>query len=275
VKAENFAFVRDLLRRRSGIVLEESKVYLVQARLGPVVRRLELDSIDTLIEALRSRPDEEMHREVLEAMITTETSFFRDVHPFETLKDVLIPRLMQERRKSRELFFWSAACASGQEIHSLAMLLREHFPELQNWNITLLATDVSEEMLRRTREGLYSQLEVNRGVPARLLMRYFQREGLSWRLDESIRGMVSVRRINLIEDFPYLPKMDMIFLRNVLIYFDIETRKQIITRIRRQLKHDGYLFVGGAETMIGLGEDLVRESISNTSIYRPAGGREA
>jgi len=275
VKAENFTFVQELLRKRSGIVLEESKRYLVQARLGPVVRRLELHSIDELLENLRRSPEKSLHREVLEAMLTTETSFFRDVHPFETLKQVVIPRLMQARKETRELSFWSAACASGQEIHSLAMLVRENFPELQGWKLTLLASDVSQEMLDRTKEGLYSQLEINRGVPTRLLVRYFQREGLSWRLDESIRKMVEVRKVNLIEGLPYLPKMDIIFLRNVLIYFDIETRKSIIEKISRHLKSDGYLFVGGAETMIGLNDYLTRERISNTSVYRVSGGSGA
>ena len=248
MKAENFAFVRDLLRRRSGIVLEESKVYLVQARLGPVVRQLGLDSIDTLIEALRSRPDEEMHREVLEAMITTETSFFRDVHPFETLKDVLIPRLMQERRKSRELFFWSAACASGQEIHSLAMLLREHFPELQSWKLTLLATDVSEEMLGRTREGLYSQLEVNRGLPRPMLEEHFDREDVYWNLHEDVKQRVQPERMNLVGDWPRMEPVDVVFLRNVLLYFDEETRRRVLGRTRDALREDGTLFVGPTET---------------------------
>ncbi len=275
MKTENFEFVRDFLRLRAGIVLEEAKVYLVQARLGPVVRRLGLDSIDTLIEELRRSPEEELHREVLEAMVTTETSFFRDVHPFETLKSVIIPRLIRARREIRELYFWSAACASGQEIHSLAMLLRENFPELQGWKLMLLASDVSQEMLDRTKQGLYSQLEVNRGVPTRLLVRYFNREGLSWRLDESIRDMVDVRKLNLIEALPYLPKMDIIFLRNVLIYFDMETRRAIIDKISRHLKKDGCLFVGGAETMIGLNDTLTRERISNTSVYRLAGGSGA
>lgn len=275
MKTENFNFVRDFLRLRSGIVLEEAKAYLVQARLGPVVRRFGLDSVDSLIEKLRRSPEEELHREVLEAMVTTETSFFRDVHPFETLKSVIIPRLIRARRETRELHFWSAACASGQEIHSLAMLLRENFPELQGWKLMLLASDVSQEMLDRTKRGLYSQLEINRGVPTRLLVRYFNREGLSWRLDESIRSMVDVRKLNLIEALPYLPKMDIIFLRNVLIYFDMETRRAIIDKISRHLKKDGYLFVGGAETMIGLNDTLRRERISNTSVYRLAGGSGA
>lgn len=275
MKPENVAFVQNLLRKRSGIVLEQTKTYLVEARLGPVARRLGLQSIDELIDTIRRRPEKDLHQEVLEAMVTTETSFFRDVHPFETLKQVVIPRLIHSRRETRELTFWSAACASGQEIHSLAMLLRENFPELENWKLTLLASDVSEEMLHRTREGLYSQLEVNRGIPTRLLIRFFQREGLSWRLTESIRKMVEVRKVNLIEGLPYLPKMDIIFLRNVLIYFDVETRKSIIEKISRQLKSDGYLFVGGAETMIGMNESLIRERISNTSVYRITGGSEA
>lgn len=244
----------------------------MQARLTPVIRRLQVESIDELIEKLRYSPDTKLHQEVVEAMVTTETSFFRDVHPFDTLKEILIPRLIRERAGQKELNFWSAACASGQEIHSLAILLRESFPELRGWELNLYASDVSEAMVQRAREGLYSQLEVNRGVPSRLLIRYFIREGLFWRVEDSIRQMVQYRIINLNESIPFLPKMDIIFLRNVLIYFDIETRKKILNKTLRQLKTDGYLFVGGAETMIGLSDDLTRERISNTSVYRPVGG---
>jgi len=272
MKPDNFLFIRRLLKERAGLILGDSKDYLVRTRLAPTVRRLGLDDADQLIEEIRRNPSHPLREEVIEAMVTTETSFFRDVHPFETLQQVILPRLINARENEKQLRFWSAACASGQEIHSLAMLIEEFFPGLRDWKILFLASDFSRSMLKRTRDGLYSQLEVNRGIPARLLLKYFHREGLNWRILPSIRDKISVQQINLTEPLPSLPTMDIVFLRNVLIYFDVQTRHDVLAAIHRLLKPDGYLLIGGVETMIGLGEFFSREVIANTSIYRPQGG---
>lgn len=269
LRPDSFAFVRHLLRERCGVVLEDNKAYLVTARLGPVVRRLGLPSVDDLIGKLRSDPANPLHRDVVEALVTTETSFFRDVHPFETLKNEVIPSLLERRRPVRSLSLWSAACSSGQEPYSLAMLLKEHFPQLGGWSVSILGSDVSDAMVTRAMEGTFSQLEVNRGMPARMLTRYFERDGVRWKVRDEIRSLVRFRTINLVEPLPPLPRMDIIFLRNVLIYFDEPTRRSILERILRVLAPDGYLFVGGAETMIGYTDLLERERIGNTSVYRP------
>lgn len=274
LRPETFEFVRTLLRNRCGVVLEDSKEYLVVARLGPVVRRMGLESVDALVARLRSAPQTPLHREVVEALVTTETSFFRDVHPFRTLKDAVLPDLIERRRSSERLRFWSAACSSGQEPYSLAMLLREHFPQLTSWFVSILGSDVSDTMVQRAKIGAYSQLEINRGVPARFLTRYFEREGIEWRVTEPIRSMVEFRTINLVEPLPIQPRMDVIFLRNVLIYFDEATRRSILERLVRHLASDGYLFVGGAETMIGYTDLVERERIGDTSVYRPPGREE-
>lgn len=257
------------MREHAGVLLEQGKEYLVQARLGPLARRESWGSVDDLVSHLRSRPTNELHQRVAEAMVTTETSFFRDVHPFETLKEVIFPDLFERRAGSRTLRIWSAACAAGQEAYSVAMLLKEHFTELADWHVRILASDVSSTMIERAKLGSYSQLEINRGVPTHLLARHFERDGLEWKVDENIRQMVEFKQINLTRPLPPLPEMDIIFARNVLIYFDEATRREVLGRLARGLRKDGYLFVGGAETMIAYGDLFYRLQIDRTSCYRP------
>lgn len=269
MKPENFAFLRRLMRQHAGVLLEDGKEYLVVARLGPLIRSESFGSIDEFISHLRSRPTGELHRRVAEAMVTTETSFFRDVHPFETLKDVIFPDLIERRVASRTLRIWSAACAAGQEAYSIAMLLKEHFPELADWHVRIMASDVSSAMIERAKTGSYSQLEINRGVPTHLLTRHFERDGLQWQVNEDIRQMVEFKEINLARPFPPLPEMDIVFARNVIIYFDEATRREVLERLSRRLRKDGYLFVGGAETMLAYGDLFYRLQIDRTSCYRP------
>lgn len=263
-----FAYLRQLLHREAGIALDDGKEYLVQARLGPVARRLGLESVDGLVSELRRRPGSELEREVVEALVTTETSFFRDVHPFESLREVVLPELISRRRSLRTLRIWSAACSSGQEPYSIAILLRESFPELEAWDVRILASDVSRAMIERARAGRYTQLEINRGLPTALLLRYFERDGLFWRAVEPIRRMVELREINLTRPLPPLPAMDLIFLRNVLIYFGPEARRRILERVLERLAPDGYLLVGGAETLVGEADLVDRVQIGRTSYYR-------
>ncbi len=268
VSPESFRLLKDLLRRETGVVLDDGKEYLVRARLGPVARREGLGSIEKLAELVRDRPQAPLSRRVLEALMTTETSFFRDVHPFSSLKERIIPELIERRASMRILRFWSAACSTGQEAYSLAVLVREYFPHLTGWQVRILASDVSGSVLERARAGRYSQMEINRGVPTHLLVRYFRRDGLEWQVADAVREMVDFREINLAEPLPDLPPMDVVFLRNVLIYFDEPLRRTVLERVGRLLRPDGYLFVGGAETMMAYPDLFERVQMGKSSCYK-------
>jgi len=218
--------------------------------------------VDRLLEALQTEPETgDLHRLVVEAMLNCETSFFRDHYPFEAIRTSILPELIQKHAASRVLHIWCAAVASGQEAYSVAMLLREHFPETAGWHVRILATDVSGGMLERARAGRFRQVEVNRGLPASLLIKYFERDGSEWRIQESIRNMVEFSHMNLAGSWPSLPAVDLLLLRNVLIYFSSEVRATILRNVRKTLKRDGYLFVGGGETSLVLDRtfETVRE----------------
>jgi chemotaxis protein methyltransferase CheR len=269
INAEDFTFIRGLIRQRSAIVLDEGKERLVEARLASLVREHGALSITDLISRLKNQPYGPLHRQVVEAMTTNETSFFRDLLPYEALRKVLIPELMQKRETERRLTIWSAASSTGQEPYSLSMMLRDHFPTMVNsWAVNILGTDISSEVLKRARLGNYSQLEVNRGLPAALLVKYFHKEGVYWRINDDIRKMVEFREMNLAEPWPPIPQADIIMLRNVLIYFDVETKKLILSRIRQVLRPDGYLFMGGAETTLNLDNAYEPVQIDKTVCYR-------
>jgi chemotaxis protein methyltransferase CheR len=242
----DFAYVRELVHRRSAISLEAGKEDLVESRLLPIVRASGEDSLDRLVSRLRSSPEGALHEQVVEAMTTNETSWFRDRHPFESLESVILPDLLPRRAAERGLTIWSAAAATGQEAYSIAMVLHDRLAADPTWNLRVLATDLSEEMVRRTRAGSYSQLEINRGLPAAKLVRHFTRAGTEWQINEPLRRMVEARQLNLAAPFPPLPPVDVLFLRNVLIYFKPDTRRQIFDRVRRVLRPDGYLVLGGA-----------------------------
>jgi chemotaxis protein methyltransferase CheR len=263
-----FSYVRDLVYRQAAIVLEKEKNYLVEARLSPLVRRHGFNSMSEMVGQMRSQPSNGLSWHVVEAMTTNETSFFRDIHPFELLKKNVLPELIQRRAALLQINFWCAAASSGQEIYTILMLLRENFPQLQTWKINFIASDISKEMLERCREGCYSQLEVNRGLPAPLLIKYFQKIGTQWQIKDELRRMVDFHQLNLAQAWPALPPMDVIFMRNVLIYFDVQTKKDILARVRRVLKPDGYLFLGGAETTLNLDESFKRVQIDKTAYYQ-------
>jgi chemotaxis protein methyltransferase CheR len=250
--ALEFDYVCRLVRDQSGIVLEAGKEYLVDARLTPVARQVDLGSVSELVGRLRAGPNNALATRVVEAMVTTETSFFRDLHPFETLRTTVLPDLIRRRREERRLAIWCAACSTGQEPYSVALLLKEHFPDLVNWRVELLATDLSGDVLARARSGRFSQLEVNRGLPAALLVKYFVQQGATWELREDIRRMVEFRELNLTRPWPALPRADLVFLRNVMIYFDAATKSAILGRVAKVLRPDGYLLLGGAETTLNL-----------------------
>ena len=266
--AQDFEFLCRLVRERSAIVLEPGKEYLVQARLLPLTRQLQLNSISDLVARLRSPRDDSLTVKVVEAMATTETLFFRDHHPFETLRTTVLPELVRRRMNERRLNIWCAACSTCQEPYSLAMLIREHFPQLASWDVNLLATDFSNETLARARAARYSQIEVNRGLPAPLLMKYFQQEGSQWQLRADVRSAVTFRELNLIQPWPLLPRMDLVLMRNVLIYFDIDTKKEILARVARLLHPDGYLILGGAESTIHLDNSFRRAEELKGGFFR-------
>lgn len=268
VTAANFAFISQLLRNHCALVLESGKEYLLRSRLTPVAQKIGVADINQLIERLRQGDDNLLLTQVVEAMVTTETSFFRDLHPFETIRKVVLPELIQRRRTLRQLNIWFAASSSGQEPYSLAMLLNENFPELSNWQINLLGTDISHEMLQRSRLARYSQLEVNRGLPAAMLQKWFRKDGDHWQLDERIRSMVTFSQLNLAQPWPAMPKWDLVFLRNVMIYFDNSVKSNILGRLSRVLHPDGYLLLGGAETTLSLDDSYYRIESLKSGFYQ-------
>lgn len=265
-----FEYVRRLVREEAAIQLDERKDYLIRARLSCLAQSEGLPSVDALLAGLAADPA--LRRKVVEAMTTNETSFFRDVHPFETLREVVLPGLIERRAGSRRIDIWSAACSSGQEPYSLAMLIREHFPALQGWNVRILAMDLSRPILDRARAGRYSRLEVNRGLPARLLVRHFRADGDAWRISDELRRMVEFRELNLAGPWPGLPRFDLVFMRNVLIYFDAPTKTAILERTAEILRPDGLLFLGGAESTISIPSRFRRVQIGRTGCYRLDGG---
>lgn len=271
VSSTDFEYVRDLVSREAAIVLEPGKEYLVEQRLGPVMAKAGIAGFPELLRRLRAEPGGPLRRSVVEALTTNETSFFRDIHPFNALRDVVLPDLVEKRRTERRLAIWSAACSSGQEAYSVAMLIRDRFPELLSWDLKILGTDLSSAMVTRAREGRYTQFEVNRGLPAPALVRHFSRDGLDWRISDELRRMVEFREMNLVQTWPYMPKMDVVLLRNVLIYFAIPTRKAILAQVRGLMRPDGYLFLGGAETTMNVDPAFARQPVERTSCYRLGG----
>lgn len=261
-------YIRELVRRHSAIVLEPDKAYLIETRLAPLAQQTGFASLQELIAALRSNTVQGLLGRVMEAITTHETSFFRDLHPFETLRTQVLPDLIARRQPGQALTMWCAACSSGQEPFSVAMLLHEHFPTLVRGRLRIIATDLSNTILARAREGLYSQIEINRGLPAALLTKYFDKQGLRWRLKPDIRRMVEFQQGNLAEPWPLLPPMDIVFMRNVLIYFGLETKKSILARIRGILKPDGYLFLGTSETTLNLDAAFEPIPMGKTLCYK-------
>jgi len=268
ISKSDFNYVRDLVRRHSAISLEPDKAYLIETRLAPLARQTGFDSLQALIASLRTKPGADLRDRVIEAMFTHETSFFRDGHPFEILKSMILPSLLAKRPLGQNLTIWCAACSSGQEPFSVAMLAREHFPDLARGRLRTIATDLSESILARAREGLYTQTEINRGLPPALLARYFDKQGSCWRLKLEIRRMVDFQRSNLAEEWPNLPSPDIIFMRNVLIYFDQETKKSILSKVRKTLKSDGYLILGSSETTLNLDPTFESISMGKTVCYQ-------
>lgn len=254
MKQQDFEYLQKLLKERSGIILAADKTYLVESRLMPVARSRGLTGLDELLQGLRQRGDAAMTTEVVDAMTTNESFFFRDIKPFETFREHVLPSLVEARKDgaNKRLRIWSAACSSGQEPYTLAMILKEAAQLMGGIQVEIIATDLSTEIVNKAKAGIYTQFEVQRGLPIQLLVKYFKQDGEKWQIDRSIRDMVSVRQFNLLEDYRKLGKFDVVFCRNVLIYFDQPTKTDILERIAATLAPDGVLYLGGAESVLGL-----------------------
>ena len=269
INAVDFAFVQELVKRESAMQLEGGKEYFAETRLIGLATREQLANVETLIARVR-QGDAALRRKLVESMTINETSFFRDVHPFDALKNDVLPRLIAARAVEKRLSIWCCAASSGQEPFSVAIVIKEHFPQLRDWNVRIVATDLSSEILAKARAGIYSQLEMNRGVPASLLGKHFTRSGPHWKINDAVRAMVDFQELNLAASWPPLGSLDVIFLRNVMIYFDVTTKRAILTRARRALRHDGVLFLGSAESTYGIDDSFERTSIGKALCYRPA-----
>ena len=267
----SFDWVRQLVHRESAIVLAPGKEYLVEARLLPIARSMGLPDVGQLVDSVRIRPSPESTRRIVEALTTNETSWFRDGDPFTALTSTVLPSLLSARGPAERLQIWSAACSSGQEPYTIAMLLEDAMPNAST-RVAITATDLSREMVERTRAGRFSQLEVNRGLPAAMLVRHFSRAGTEWQVSPSLRRMVTASECNLAAPLPRMGPFDVVYLRNVLIYFDLPTKQAILRRVRALMRPDGWLFLGAAETTLGVDDSWERVVIGRSSAYRPLKG---
>ena len=267
----DFDYIRDVVRRHSAIVLEPGKEYLVESRLVPLARSEGEASIATLVSKMRADRTGQVMSRVVDAMTTNETSFFRDNHPFEAMQRHVLPALVAARSAERRLSIWCGASSSGQEPYSLTMLLKDALTTHPGWSASLLATDISQQMLDRTKAGVYSQLEVNRGLPVAMLVRHFDKAGTQWQVKPELRAMVKTRPLNLAVPFPPLGQFDVVFLRNVLIYFDAPMKRAVLQRVRQVMRPDGYLFLGGAETTLGIDDAFERVVLDRATAYRLRG----
>ena len=268
MKPADFDFIRNFVRTQAAIVIEPGKEYMVESRLEALARREKLPDIDSLIHQIRTNPKPDLLKRVVDSMTTNETSFFRDIHPFDALKTSILPELLRKRAGERQINFWCGAASTGQECYSVLMTIADSCPEVFGWKFTFIATDLSREVLQKAQSGKYSQLEVNRGLPAPMLARYFSRDDDHWEIKADLRSRVIFKEMNLIGDWPMMPMLDVVFLRNVLIYFDVETKKAILAKIRKILRPDGYLFLGGAETTLNLDDHFERVVIQKTTCFR-------
>ncbi len=266
----DFDLIRGILKKRSGLTLGDDKGYLLESRLMPVARKHGLKTLDDVIAKVRTQPTEALLVDITEAMTTNESFFFRDTKPFDLFKAHVLPHLLETRSAQRSFRIWCAAASSGQEPYSLAILLKEAAAKLPGWKIEIVGTDISKEILDRAREGRYTQFEVQRGLPIQLLVKYFDKVGEHWTIKPEIRNMVSYKEFNLLEPMTSLGKFDVVFCRNVLIYFDQPTKGAVLNKIAAQMPADGSLFLGGAETVLGI-TDSFEPVTGQRGIYKLKG----
>lgn len=255
MRISDFDLYKDLLKEKSGLTLTPDKSYLLDSRLTPIARKWNYANLEVMTMALRAMPPSDLVKDVVEAMTTNETSFYRDTKPFDQFRDIVIPHLLKTR-PTRRVRIWCAASSTGQEPYSLAMLIKENAAKLPGWNFEIVATDIDTNVLESARKAEYSQFEVQRGLPIQMLMKYFEQKGDRWALKQDIKSMVQYKQFNLLDPMGPLGKFDIIFCRNVLIYFDRETKAKVLQSMSALLPEDGFVFLGGAETVLGITESF-------------------
>lgn len=248
----DFQLLSNLVKERSGLVLSDDKVYLVESRLMPLVRKRGMDGLDELVGAIRRGKDETLPDEVTEVMTTNESFFFRDVRPFEQFRSYVLPKLLEANGGTRKIRIWSAASSNGQEPYTVAMILKDEAVKLNGWKVEILATDIAKGVLEKAKAGVYSQFEVQRGLPVQYLMKHFKETGQGWEIDPSLRAMVEFKEFNLLGGMTSLGNFDVVFCRNVLIYFDLPTKTDVLNRMSQQMTENAVLYLGGAETVLGI-----------------------
>lgn len=271
---QSFEFLSAYVKEHSGLILNKGKEYLLEHRLLPLARNHGVDTIDALVDMIKQPANDKLGVAVVEAMTTNESFFFRDKTPFEHFDNTMLPAMLENRANQRKLRIWCAAASTGQEPYSLAICLKEVAEKILHWRIDILGTDLSEEVLEKAKAGMYSQFEVQRGLPIQLLVKYFKQIGELWQIDAAIRAMVSYKSLNLMEDFSSVGKFDIVFCRNVLIYFDQAAKKEVLERIADRLAPDGFLVLGAAETVIGI-TDVFRPLPGHRGLYVPRAGASA
>lgn len=257
MKITDFDIYQELLHRKSGLALTADKTYLLESRLGPIAAKWGFANLETMAAALRVAPDKKLVDEIIEAMTTNETSFFRDMKPFDMFRDNLMPYMREAREIRKNMKIWCAASSSGQEPYTLAMLLNESLVKYPGWHYSITASDISHDILALAKAGAYSQFEVQRGLPIQLLMKYFKQDGQKWLINDDVKKYVQFQYFNLLDSMAALGKFDMIFCRNVLIYFDEKTKGNVLDRMAQQLEPDGFVMLGSTETIMGLTDSLV------------------
>ncbi len=268
IQPSDFKYICEFIKNASGIVLEPGKEYLVENRLSVLARKIKIENFEKLIAKLRQEDSNDLRQKVVDALTTNETSFFRDKHPFESLKSAILPEIIKKRSAVKQLNIWCAASSSGQEPYTIAIVLKEMSYLLNNWKINFIASDISEEMLERCRQGIYTQLEIGRGLPAHFLPKYFNRHKNCWQIKQELRTMIDFRPFNLCKQWPYMPNMDIVFLRHVLVYFNNDTKTEILGKIRSLLKPDGYVFLGVGDNPKALDKSFTRTEFSTSACYK-------
>lgn len=260
MNGDDFKFYKQFLYEKSGYAITEEKSYLIETRLVPVIREYQFSSLEQLTKSLRSSSDQKLMRAVVDAMTINETLFFRDNRPFVQLKTAVLPAILKAKENKKSLRIWCAACSTGQEPYSIAMILDELLAKMSGWRTDILATDISDNALSQACNAKYNQFEIQRGLPIQMVMKYFSQQGQSWELKDHIRKMVRFETFNLLEKMDHFGTFDIIFCRNVLIYFDEETKKKVLQNLVKRLAPDGFLFLGGSETVIGLSSELKKQA---------------
>ncbi len=271
INPEQFRFFAEMVKEHSGIALVKGKEYLLESRLNELAKILGLKDIDALYKKAKFQMTPRLKEQIIEAMTTNETYFFRDQHPFDALRKHIIPEMIERNAAKKSLKFWSAACSTGQEPYSISMIINEHFPALANWQVSITATDISKQAISKGMAGRFTQVEVNRGLPITLLIKYFKQQGAFWVVNEKLKRPMRFKQMNLMGPFIGINGMDIVLCRYVLIYFDHDTKKQILEKIVKVMNPGGYLLLGATETPVGLPPSMKRKSFGRSVCWQKDG----